>query len=270
MKRLPEERNRSAIIIGGGVGPMAGILLHQSIIRNTPEVGADSDHIDIWHISASSRLNDRTAFLLGQEIKNPAEEMASNICVVAGSLAERGQSWVLAIPCATFHAPPIFSVLEGILTQRMGRYKVIHLVEQTIAHLALLPASPKKIGVLSTKGSWRLGVWRNPLTAAGFEVVELDSAGADELHSAIYDPAYGLKATHAPTRRAEQIVLSSGRKLLDLGAQALVLGCTELPFVVGAVRDKFGGTLVVCDPIEIQAKRLVAASLAGSSLSSGK
>lgn len=268
MKRKKVEGGRATIVLGGGVGPLAGILLHQSVIRHTPNVRTDPDHIDVWHVSTASRLPDRTAFLLGEEILNPAEEMARNICAVTEVLVGRGESCVVAIPCATFHAPPIFSVFERIVRQRMGFFHVVHLVGQTISHLAQLPMFPRKIGVLSTKGSWQLGVWRDPLFAAGFEVVELDSTEIDELHAAIYDPSYGLKATHAPTRRAEQVVLSSSRCLLERGAQALILGCTELPFVVGAVRDEFGSTLVVCDPIEVQAKALVSAALFPSTLRS--
>ena len=90
------------------------------------------------------------------------------------------------------------------------------------------------------------------------QVVELDEEQIGPLHSAIYDPDYGLKAATPPTRRAEQSVLLAGRQLLERGAEALVLGCTELPFVANSVMTSFGGSVVVCDPVEVLARRIVA------------
>ena len=36
------------IIIGGGVGPMAGVELHKKIIENTKTSGKDQDHLQVW------------------------------------------------------------------------------------------------------------------------------------------------------------------------------------------------------------------------------
>lgn len=252
------------MIIGGGVGPMAGVLLHQAIIRNTPNVQRDSDHIDVWHVSAVAGMPDRTAFLVGEEFQNPAKQMAANVKAVGEILTGRGQAWRVAIPCATFHSPQIFDVFQKELESAEGYLGTAHLVQETIKHLRGLPGAPQRVGVLSTEGAYRAGVWRDALLATGLDVVELEPDGVSSVHAAIYDLCYGLKAVYPPTRRAEAAVLDGVRVLLDDGAQAIVLGCTELPFLGDALVSKYGGTLVVCNPIEIQARSM---TLAGPSLS---
>lgn len=254
---------KPAIIIGGGVGPMAGVSLHQAIIRNTCGVSRDSDHVDVWHIAAVAGLSDRTGYLLGLNEDNPAREMARNVCAVGEVLASRQREWVVGVPCATFHSPSILDVFQEKIHLAKGCLGLVNLIDECIGHLRNLPTRPGRVGVLSTKGSYETGVWREPLTASGFEVVDLSPAEADFLHAAIYDPSYGLKAVHPPTRRAEHAVLQAGAVLLSRGAQALILGCTELPFVSHSVANEFGATVVICDPVDIQAKRLVSIAKSG-------
>lgn len=236
---------------------MAGVLLHQAIIRNTPRVQRDSDHIDVWHVSAVSGLPDRTGFLVGDEISNPAEKMVANVREVSEILERRGQKWWAAVPCATFHSPRIFDLFQNRLALESGYCGVTHIVNVTISHLLTLTERVRKVGVLSTLGSYRFGVWRDPILAAGLELVELPPESANALHSAIYDPRYGLKAIHPPASRAEKAVLESAEVLIKQGAQAIVLGCTELPFVAELLRIKYGCSVLMCDPIEIQAKAVV-------------
>lgn len=252
------EESQPAIILGGGVGPMAGVMLHQAIIRNTPHTRDDSDHIDVWHISTVKNLPDRTAYLVGREQRNPAEQMATNVTSIGRLLAAESRSWLVGVPCATFHAPRIFDMFAEKVLTAPGCRGIVNLVEQTIIHLMSVPARPVRVGVLSTLGSYREGVWRKPLAGAGFEVVDLAEEEALALHAAIYDPTYGLKAVQPSTRRAEQAVLHASVQLVERGAQAIVLGCTELPFVGGAVAGRFGSTLVICDPLDIQSRTLVA------------
>lgn len=255
---------RPAIIIGGGVGPMAGVSLHQAIIRNTCGVSRDSDHIDVWHIAAVGGLPDRTGYLLGLNEDNPARKMAGNVCAVGGILASQRREWVVGVPCATFHSPRILDVFQQEIQLAEGCLGLVNMIDQCIDHLCKLSVRPERIGVLSTKGSYETGVWRDPLAASGFEAIDLPAAEAELLHAAIYDPNYGLKAVTPPTRRAEQAVLRAGRVLLSQGAQALVLGCTELPFVSHAVANEFGAAVVICDPVDIQAKRLVSIAKHGA------
>ena len=245
--------SRPAVIIGGGVGPMAGVLLHQAIIRNTQGVQRDCDHIDVWHVSAVADMPDRTGFLLGDEPRNPAAQMAANVKAVGQILSQWGQAWRVAVPCATFHSPRIFDVFQKELESAEGYLGTAHLVRETISHLRELPVKPHRVGVLSTEGSYCAGVWRDPLLTAGLDVVDLDADEASAVHAAIYDPIYGLKAVYPPTKRAEAAVVRGARLLIEGGAQAIVLGCTELSFVARVLADHYGNRAIICDPLNLLA-----------------
>ena len=66
MIREPSINNTPKVINGiiGGVGPMAGVKLHEKIIQFTPTNGTDQSHLCVHHISQSQYIPDRTTFLL--------------------------------------------------------------------------------------------------------------------------------------------------------------------------------------------------------------
>jgi len=66
------------IIIGGGVGPLAGVELHNKIIEYTLTDGTDQSHLKVYHLSCPSFIPDRTEFLLGNINTNPAQGNAPN------------------------------------------------------------------------------------------------------------------------------------------------------------------------------------------------
>ena len=58
------------IVIGGGVGPMAGVELHKRVIENTLTDGTDQSHMEVLHLSRSGDVPDRTGFLLKSTTKS--------------------------------------------------------------------------------------------------------------------------------------------------------------------------------------------------------
>lgn len=57
--------SRTAIVIAGGVCPLAGLMLHRKIIRLTPSISADCHHRDVWHFSQVSDMLNRAEYLPG-------------------------------------------------------------------------------------------------------------------------------------------------------------------------------------------------------------
>lgn len=164
--------------------------------------------------------------------------MAANVRDVGLVLASRGRRWRVAVACATFHAPDIFDVFSERISGLDGYVDTVHLVNCTIAEL--LCGGHSRIGVLSTCGSHSAGVWRSPLLAAGFEVIEPEIETIEMVHAAIYDPSQGLKATEAPSVWSERIVVDACDQLIERAATVLVLGCTEPPLLVPALRARYG------------------------------
>jgi aspartate racemase len=247
--------NEKVLIIGGGVGPMAGVALHARIIENTLSGGSDQGHLDLRHFSQSADVTDRTEYLLGREAINPADGMARTISMAAAGLG--GRDAVIGVPCNTFHAPAIFTSFRkqvADIARTAGvSLLVLDMLEETMAFLKLaLPgverteasglagtgvsstvrSDPDAIGILSTTGTRLSGVYDSLLKEAGFLALYVDDADQAVLHAAIYDPVWGIKATGQPGTQAVETLRALATKLAGRGAKAIMLGCTELPLAL--------------------------------------
>ena len=249
---MKDERSSERRVIGvvGGMGPYAGLDLVRKIFDQTT-ASTDQEHLEVILLSTPG-IPDRTGFLLEGRGGNPAPHIAAAV----RALDAAGAS-VAGIPCNTAHAPAIFdAVLQDLETTR-SRIQLLSLIAETVASLAgQRAAGPMRLGVLSTTGTLRTQVYSGPLAAAGFSVIEpADDVQQDLVQRAIYDPAYGIKARSNPvTERARESVLSAIRHLAERGAQAVVLGCTELPLAVG---ESTVLGLPVIDPAVALARALI-------------
>lgn len=236
--------HEKVLIIGGGVGPLAGVALHKRIIENTLPGGSDQGHLDVRHFSRSADVMDRTEFLLGRQPVNPADGMARTIGLAVAGLD--GHDAVVGIPCNTFHAPAIFrpftEQLEKMSESAGVSLQVLDMLGETIELLKLVvyrsapikagDKGPIAIGVMSTTGTRLSGVYDRLLAGAGFVPLYVDEVDQVELHGAMYDPAWGIKATGRPGTRANTTLRTLATKLADRGARAIVLGCTEIPLAL--------------------------------------
>lgn len=273
---------------------MAGVALHSHIIELTATDGRDQSHLSVVHISRSELIPDRTEFLLGHDHRNPGPIMADIVAEAVSAAGSGDESatgtaardYVVGVPCNTFHAPSIIGPFLARLRESAPNAVFVDMIAATIARLRWVlgasdappsvsaatgdakPATSDAesrasapgavtVGLMSTTGTRRTGVWRDALSGAGFSVVEVPEARQDELHAAIYDRGYGLKAVSPPSERARRRVEGFARDLLKTGASILVPACTELPLVLpdGA----FDGALVV-DPVRALAANLVVAA----------
>ncbi len=99
-------QDKAVIIIGGGVGPMAGVRLHAKIVEQTPTDGSDQSHLTVVHYSASCAIGDRTAYLVASQEErkkriNPAYAMAEVFDHAARALPE-GRGRLAAFPAIRF------------------------------------------------------------------------------------------------------------------------------------------------------------------------
>jgi aspartate racemase len=146
---------RAKIIHGivGGVGPMAGVKLHEKIIEFTPTDGTDQSHLCVHHISQSQYIPDRTRFLLEQlhqqqeqysQLSNSRttqstnqrsnrkfdqivpSQQGKNVCKLPNpgigaltavkSLIDSttvDHKLIIGVPCNTFHSPSIWAEFEN-------------------------------------------------------------------------------------------------------------------------------------------------------------
>jgi len=274
---------RPGLIIGGGVGPMAGVELHRKIIEHTLTDGTDQDHFDVIHLSIPSRISDRTRYLIEASGGNPGDEMADIVGIALRGLetAENGcrKRCIVGVPCNTFHAPPIFDRFLSRMDSAAGKdgggstkgrtissratgigavshpaVTVIHMLRETLDLIRQLQPGARTIGLMATTGTRRSRVWHDLLESAGYTVVEVEESVQPELHDTIYHPDWGLKAVSPASETARSRFADYADGIIAKGAQALVLGCTEIPLALPGLR--FRGTPLI-DPVLALARGMI-------------
>lgn len=236
--------------IVGGVGPFAGVDIVKKIIEETIAV-KDQDHLPVLLSSQPHRIADRTKYLVGLVDTNPAYALAE----IIQELAQAGAT-VVAIPCNTAHAPQIFDVVKEELQKKGCKVKLLNLIEETANYIKETQGNIA-VGVLSTTGTKNTGLYRLILQQNNLQAVEPDDKTQETVHAAIYDEKYGIKAISSPvTNRARQELITAIGGLKQQGAQAVVLGCTELPL---ALPEKENDGIPLIDPNRILARALIKA-----------
>ncbi len=242
----------SLIGIIGGVGPYAGLDLQQKILDETAAT-RDQDHLPVIAVSWPSAIPDRTAFLLGETADNPAEPILAQL-----ALLSRMGATVAGIPCNTAHAAPIFDVIQAGVAAFDRPLRVIHMIREVAADLQARHPDLRRVGVLSTTGTYRTRLYPDILEPLGYAVIVPEATMQAELiHPAIYDPVYGIKAQGGATPRARADLLVGVGALHEMGAEAVVLGCTELPL---ALPEQAVAGLTLVDPTRVLARALVGAA----------
>ena len=230
-----------------GVGPFAGLDLLGKLLAETA-VSQDQSHLPIYSLSQPGDIVDRTDYLLGRVAENPGDALARQLQKLAAMGAQ-----VAGIPCNTAHAPPIFDLIRAELAATNCPIHLLHMIEEVGRFVAEVYPTLQRLGVLSTTGTYQAGIY--PQTLAAWQTIVPDEAMQVELvHPAIYHPLHGVKATGAPTERARRDLLTAVATLRARGAQAIILGCTEMPL---AIPEGQVDGLPTIDPTRILARALI-------------
>jgi aspartate racemase len=224
--------NYKTIGIIGGMGPLATYDLAEKILDNTV-ADCDQDNIPVL-IDCNTRIADRTAAILHGGA-DPRPEMKKS----AKRLEEAGAD-VLVMACNTAH---YFydSVCDGISVP------VLHMPRLTAKHL--LDMGVKKAGVLATDGTCQSGVYGNALKEVGIEPVYPSEDNQKMIMSLIYDH---VKA--GVMDFSDLDIDSVITEMQEKGAEALILGCTELPMAFDIIGET---ALPLVDPTEVLARAAV-------------
>lgn len=245
----------SIIGIVGGVGPKAGLRFHQLIIDGTNVIQADQGHVPVMHFSFSNLIPDRTQFLLGKQKINPARPAAHIVSQMANAMPEGFNHILVGIPCNTFHAPAIFDVFQDLVRPLEPQVDVVHMLETTFDHLADKYPQVQRVGILTTTGTRMAGHIRKGLEKNGLTVIEVPLQDQPFLHDCIYHPIWGIKSTAFFSEQACLGIMSLTDKLLQRGAEIVILGCSELPLVMEEIRPHM---VPFIDPVEVLAEHLLA------------
>jgi len=252
---------------------MAGVLIHKKVI-NLTKVDKDQDHLDVMHFSLSQYVGDRTEYLL--ELKKPSHEQNELIVAnnpgngmgqIAKALSEAAKALnttaVVGVSCNTFHAPVIFDAfladIEAINaalpanTADNGKLEVVHMIEATMKYIQD-EMKLSKVGLMSTTGTRKIGVYREIAQKVGVEIVEVDEKYQGELHHDIYNDKDGIKKLSKASERVRANFEGYVQMLKEKGAKAVILGCTEIP-IVFPEEQEFDGVKLI-DPMDVLAQQL--------------
>ena len=240
-----------AIGIVGGVGPYAGLDLMRKIFDMT-DAHSDQEHLSVLHHSRSSLIMDRTLFLTGKTQDNPGEILGD----VMVELAEDGAT-VIGMPCNTAHSPAILEVALAKLSACRVKTHFVHMIDAVASYLVDNLPEVRTVGILSTLGTYNTGIYQQTLGKVGLTVCFPSAEGRERVQQAISDKTFGIKAESNPvTDQARQYLSEEVRTLAAQGAQAVILGCTEIPL---ALTEKTLHGLPLIDATAVLARALIMA-----------
>lgn len=226
----------------GGVGPLATVDFMEKVI-NLTSANKDQDHIKMV-VEHNPKIPDRTDNLIGD-----GPDPTISILAAAKRL-EADNADMIAIPCNTAHA-----FVERI--QRYVSIPVVHMIYETACAIRDDYPNCKRIGVLATSGTIQTRVYHQVLEAMGFEVIAPDEEHQAKVMDAIYGEQ-GVKVGFTSGVCVDQLT-SAVTNVVEAGADAVILGCTELPLLIDAsdAYEVAGRSVVVLDPTSVMAQRCV-------------
>lgn len=196
----------------GGMGPLAAADFLAKLAAETPAT-RDQDHIPYvaWGVP---QIPERPAAILdGGE--SPLPQMLRGIAAL-----KQAGAGVVAIACNTAH------YWHGDLV-REGGLPILHIADAVCDLLAERGITAGRVGLLGTDGTVKAGFFQQRFAARGIDCLLSSRADQDQL---VLPAIAAVKANDLP--RAHELAVDAVARLLDGGARAVVLACTETPVAI--------------------------------------
>lgn len=206
------------------MGPLATADFLKKLTLAT-EASCDQEHIPVI-LFGDCTTPDRTASVLGQG-PSPLPQLLAGIEFLnaAGVVA-------IAIPCNSAHC--WYDDLA-----RASRVPVLHIVQASADQVRANDPKARRVGVLSTEGTHRMGIYTKALERAGLEPL---APTADEFRDFISPAIADIKGNRLDA--AESKFGAAADRLQARGAEQIILGCTEIPLGMKA-RARLGNPVLV-------------------------
>ena len=223
--------NTKTLGVIGGLGPLATAHFMELIIHMT-DVETDQQHLPMIVYNMPT-IPDRTAYILDNTKEDPLPRMLE-----IGRALTRQQVSCIAIPCITAHyfleelkAGISAPLVDGVAAT------ALHLKENGI----------RKVGIMATDGTVSSGIFHRELLALDLTpIVPGEKAQKDVMHLIFNNVKAGKPAEM-------DRFFAAAEDLRRQGAEAIILGCTELSLIK---RDCHIGPGFV-DAMEVLAKQSV-------------
>lgn len=222
---------KKTVGIIGGMGPLATADLFTKIINFT-DAASDADHIHIL-IDNNPKTPDRTSAIL-----HGTESPLPYLVRSAERLQTAGAEFLL-IPCITSH------YFMDELT-KMAEVPIINMIEETAKHIK--EQGMDKVVVLATDGTRNSHVFDTIFAHYGITILYPCAEAQNALMDVIY------KGVKAGNKHWDTAFLNAEiDRLISNGAEAVILGCTELPLAA----EMYGISGKLINPTDILARAAV-------------
>ncbi len=259
-------RPREIIGIIGGLGPYAHLDLERKLLAAARELAGAVRVRDFpeWILSSAPRTPDRTAAICG-DAADPLPWLLRSLRrlephTTAGGETIPGADFAV-LACNTAH-----HYLEDL--RRATDLPLVDLIGECAAYLAGRLQAGSRVGLLALTGTLMSGLFHRALAEHGLVACSpLDARGGEGLQRELVMGAVcgqpedggfaggGLK-THGVSEPARAALSQAAEVLVnELGATALVAGCTEIPLAL--TEPTIAGVPLV-DPVEVVARVAVA------------
>lgn len=200
----------------GGMGPAASAEFIVRLIEQTP-ASKDQDHIPfvLW---SDPRVPDRST-----SMRNGDDKPLPYLLEGVKGLKAVGCD-LIVIPCNTAHF--WFHELKK-------HAYIIHIVDSVAGALRDINITNTTIGVMGTQATIELGLYQYRLNKLGWDCIVPTK---EEMDTKV-QPAIDLIKS-GKIVESQCLLVDVMHTLIDRGAQAIVLGCTELPLAIRIAEEE--------------------------------
>jgi aspartate racemase len=196
----------------GGMGPEATIDLFRKIVKATP-ARTDQEHLRIL-IDCNPKIPDRVKAIFEQK-ESPVAAL-----IAAAKNLERSGAGLLLIPCNAAH------YYHGEVAKKVS-VPVLHMIEETARYCRRKFPRLKTFGLLAGSSTVVLDLYAKAFAKVRKKVLNPRPETQDKIMHCIYK----IKAGNMGAQVREEL-LRAAQELAEAGAQAILLGCTEVPLVL--------------------------------------
>lgn len=192
------------------MGPAATVDLMAKILAATPARG-DEEHVPliVWNVP---QVPPRPAAVRG-EGPSPLPAMLEGARFLQGAGAT-----ALAIACNTAHH-------WADALQLAVKIPLLHIADAAVGELVARKPPPSTVAVMGTRATLAAGIYQDRMAMHGISSLEPDEA----MQAAVDRAIEHVKAGELDLACTEFV--PAARAMLDRGADAVLLACTELPLV---------------------------------------
>ncbi|MCG8547355.1 MAG: amino acid racemase, partial [Alphaproteobacteria bacterium] len=208
---MSEQTRADTVGVLGGMGPLATVDFLSRLI-DVSAAQNDSEHVPVV-VSSEPQIPSRPrAFFDPSNNPSPltALRQRRDRLIAAGARC-------LVMPCNTAHY--WFDDLTGDCP-----VPFIHIVQATIDEIRRRGISDGRLGLIGTEATLAGKLFESPISAAGYDCFSAD----DSVMQECVRPGINLVKKNRP-EEAAPLFRAAIERMIDAGAVAVVLGCTEVP-----------------------------------------